>query len=78
MPTRFSTLTAGLGAPLTVIAVVTAALFCAAIAGFGAGTTQLLMQVRPSAHKASTHRTQVSAIAAKLNALSHHLHHVTA
>jgi hypothetical protein len=49
-----------------------------AIACLRTDTAQLTMKLRLARHKASTEGTKISAVAAELDALRHHLHHIFA
>ena len=76
MTAGLSTATARLGTSLTVVVVMLLALSGTAIARFCTHTAQLSMKVRIARHKPSTDGARIRTIAAELNALSHHLHHV--
>ena len=73
----FSTATTGFSTLLAVVVVVLLALCSAAIARFSTDLTQLSVQIRVANHKPSANITSISAITTELNALRHHLHHVT-
>lgn len=72
-----STATAGCSTAFAVFVVVFLTLSSTALAGFGADAAHLTMESRIASHEPRAEVASVSTIPAKLDALSHHLHHVT-